>query len=125
MAYTPTVWETGDVITAVKLNKAENGIAAATDIVYIPVTVGNDGYETEFAFADALALVGSKQMVIHIDASASEAAADQVHYFYYFYQMDGAKLYFAGIVLDDVSGTLVPAALEWTESGITDYPDIQ
>lgn len=29
MAYTPTVWETGDVITAVKLNKAENGIAAA------------------------------------------------------------------------------------------------
>ena len=30
MAYTPTVWETGDVITAVKLNKAENGIAAAS-----------------------------------------------------------------------------------------------
>ena len=30
MAYTPTVWVTGDVITAVKLNKAENGIAAAS-----------------------------------------------------------------------------------------------
>lgn len=30
MAYTPTVWETGDVITAEKLNKAENGIAAAS-----------------------------------------------------------------------------------------------
>lgn len=29
MAYTPTVWATGDVITAEKLNKAENGIAAA------------------------------------------------------------------------------------------------
>ena len=29
MAYTPTVWATGDVITAAKLNKAENGIAAA------------------------------------------------------------------------------------------------
>ena len=29
MAYTPTEWETGDVITAEKLNKAENGIAAA------------------------------------------------------------------------------------------------
>ncbi len=30
MAYTPTVWETGDVITAEKLNKAETGIAAAS-----------------------------------------------------------------------------------------------
>lgn len=30
MAYTPTVWETGEVITAEKLNKAENGIAAAS-----------------------------------------------------------------------------------------------
>lgn len=29
MAYIPTEWATGDVITAEKLNKAENGIAAA------------------------------------------------------------------------------------------------
>ena len=35
MAYTPTVWETGDVITAVKLNKAENGIAAADRSVLV------------------------------------------------------------------------------------------
>ena len=34
MAYTPTVWETGDVITAEKLNKAENGIAAASDMMF-------------------------------------------------------------------------------------------
>ena len=33
MAYIPTEWETGDVITAEKLNKAENGIAAATTII--------------------------------------------------------------------------------------------
>lgn len=30
MAYIPTEWETGDVITAEKLNKAEQGIAAAS-----------------------------------------------------------------------------------------------
>lgn len=30
MAYTPTVWQTGDVITAEKLNKAEQGIEAAS-----------------------------------------------------------------------------------------------
>ena len=33
MAYTPTVWETGDVITAEKLNKAEQGIAGASPLV--------------------------------------------------------------------------------------------
>ena len=30
MAYVPTVWATGDVITAEKLNKAEEGIASAS-----------------------------------------------------------------------------------------------
>lgn len=34
MAYTPTVWATGDIITAEKLNKAENGIAAASASSY-------------------------------------------------------------------------------------------
>lgn len=43
MAYTPTVWATGDVITAAKLNKAENGIAAASDeVLVITITWGAD-----------------------------------------------------------------------------------
>ena len=29
MSYTPTTWNTGDTITATKLNKIENGIANA------------------------------------------------------------------------------------------------
>lgn len=27
MAYNPTVWQTGDIVTAEKLNKLENGLA--------------------------------------------------------------------------------------------------
>ena len=27
MAYTPTEWKTGDIVTAEKLNKLENGLA--------------------------------------------------------------------------------------------------
>lgn len=38
MGYIPTEWQTGDVITAEKLNKAENGIAAAYPVV-LTVTV--------------------------------------------------------------------------------------
>ena len=37
MGYIPTEWQTGDVITAAKLNKAEEGIAAAYP-VFIPIT---------------------------------------------------------------------------------------
>ena len=48
MAYTPTVWETGDVITAEKLNKAEKGIAEASDAAFY-VTFTDDG---ETATAD-------------------------------------------------------------------------
>ena len=33
MAYTPTEWETGDTVTAGKLNKLEGGVAAAYPLV--------------------------------------------------------------------------------------------
>ena len=35
MAYNPTVWETGDVITAAKLNKLENGVAAIDGVMVV------------------------------------------------------------------------------------------
>lgn len=41
MAYTPTVWATGDIITAEKLNKAERGIASAESFV-VPVSLEGD-----------------------------------------------------------------------------------
>ena len=41
MAYTPTEWETGDIITAEKLNKAEQGIAAANaDVLIVTASEG-------------------------------------------------------------------------------------
>ncbi len=44
MAYIPTEWETGDIITAEKLNKAEQGIANASDEVFvIKATYSFDG----------------------------------------------------------------------------------
>ena len=47
MAYTPTVWETGDVITAEKLNKAEQGIADAVEFFDFSVEYMSGG-EVEF-----------------------------------------------------------------------------
>lgn len=46
MSYTPTQWQTGDTITAEKLNKMEGGIEAAA-VVHIPVKTRNTpGYSS-------------------------------------------------------------------------------
>lgn len=41
MAYNKTTWETGDVITAEKLNNIENGIAGIKGV--LPITTSEDG----------------------------------------------------------------------------------
>ena len=39
MAYEPTTWKSGDVVTSAKLNKLENGVAAAGGVFVIHKTV--------------------------------------------------------------------------------------
>ena len=43
MAYTKPVWETGDVITAAKLNNAEDGIEALQPLIITVTTDGDTG----------------------------------------------------------------------------------
>lgn len=43
MSYTPTQWETGDIVTAEKLNKLENGVAAAGSGGALFVNMTEDG----------------------------------------------------------------------------------
>lgn len=55
MSYTPTVWNTGDTITAEKLNKLENGVAVLSnyDIVF---THGYDENDNDVFTADGLSI---------------------------------------------------------------------
>lgn len=67
MAYTPTEWVTGDVITAVKLNKAEQGIAANSNLVYYAegeVAVGSEPVVTEGDFEEACAVIAAGGIVV-------------------------------------------------------------
>ena len=43
MAYTKTVWQTGDTVTAEKLNNLENGVASANDVVVIYASTDDTG----------------------------------------------------------------------------------
>jgi len=49
MSYTPTVWKSGDVVTSAKLNKLENGVAAAGggSVLVINATPDFDHAESE------------------------------------------------------------------------------
>ena len=62
MAYIPTEWQTGDIITAAKLNKAEQGIAAAEAYI-VPVTY-DDQTETMALDASYNELVAHKGHII-------------------------------------------------------------
>lgn len=52
MTYTPTEWQTGDIVTAEKLNNLENGVLSASGggVECVTVTKGNlaDGEETVY-----------------------------------------------------------------------------
>lgn len=39
MAYEPTNWKTGDVVTSAKLNKLEQGVAAGSGVLVVQMTV--------------------------------------------------------------------------------------
>lgn len=91
MGYIPTEWQTGDIITAAKLNKAEEGIAAASDfrftasITYDDQDVGTldkTFEEIETAFnAGKICVVketdGSTQNLYLVQGLMSNADSDQ------------------------------------------------
>ena len=81
MAYTPTVWETGDVITAEKLNKAEQGIAAASGIVGVfPIGVTHEGNVATLnkKYSDSLAAVSAGQLGIIYEIVEGEYSGDYI-----------------------------------------------
>ena len=50
MSYEPTVWQTGDTVTAEKLNKLEQGVTNAGGGVFIiPITSTEDGHDITYS----------------------------------------------------------------------------
>lgn len=74
MAYTPTVWETGDIITAVKLNKLENGVAAIAGVMVVPAEEEGDVATLTSTYAEiAAALMANIPVFIKFQISESES----------------------------------------------------
>ena len=119
MAYTPTVWATGDIITAEKLNKAENGIAANSNIVYVAKGEVDDGVPviTEGDFDDACAVIEAGGIVA---LTLSVEGSGTYHYFSCMYVSgESTAIYLFNVFYN--SGFNL-AGFEWTESGLADWP---
>ena len=116
MGYIPTEWETGDVITAEKLNKAEEGIAAASDEVFIvKITWGESG-DTATLDKTLAEIVGSQVPVMIAPNEGTQVYYAGTHYTDPSEDPDGVYLYMVSypsgsavivtFLFMDVDGTL-------------------
>ena len=89
MSYTPTNWQTGDVITSAKLNKIENGIANAgggTGILFATVdmsTMALDKTWQELVNADVAYILlasGTSEGHMHLPIIHMEAVQNDAYY---------------------------------------------
>lgn len=72
MSYTPTNWQTGDTVTAEKLNKMEGGIEAANDVFVITLTPTAEdfsGTHDKTLAEISAAILSNKKIVFNMDAS--------------------------------------------------------
>lgn len=73
MAYTPTEWVTGDVITAVKLNKLENGVAAIDGVMVVEAEAEGDTLTLDATYAEiAAAMTANIPVFVKLETSENE-----------------------------------------------------
>lgn len=119
MAYVKTVWETGDVITAEKLNNAEGGIEAHDPIIIPGVYAAQEvGYTVEFTISGPEmweAYSAGKRILLHFpektDAGLHEAFSEIL---YVVRESDGDGGYYYG-AMDDYTVKALFGAGSFTE----------
>ena len=85
MSYTPTEWQSGDIVTSTKLNKLENGVAAASGggvlVVNVAMNEAQTAYVMDKTYAEihAALLTGAVFTVNQVDtAGGYQISADQI-----------------------------------------------
>lgn len=104
MSYTPTNWQTGDTVTAEKLNKMESGIAAAADpfvVTLTPTSLDLSGIMDKTPQEITAAISAGKQVVFSIPVMDGTVPATQ------FMFNPGTEIYtaYANITYDSGNGT--------------------
>ena len=124
MSYTPTEWTSGDVITAEKLNKIENGVAESggDDIDLNPVIVTYSqpsGWECDYTLSELAAFIESGKTLIakYYDESSPTACFLPLDSFY----NNGSGMYQARFSLMSMNKDNSSSTALLSETVITHY----
>lgn len=125
MGYIPTEWQNGDIITAVKLNKAESGIAANSTLT-VMVTKEDDAYVADTEFEDVCAAIEAGQDVKLIYVQAGVGPLPEMRYIYDLtkYIIASESITTMCFIAADLNGggVLALTGLQWSSDGISDWP---
>lgn len=127
MAYTPTVWQTGDIVTSEKLNHAENGIAAANDKLPTPTSADYGKSPIVGKIAVAGAVVVAEQTVTTVAGEIGSSATltgvpsfvDQQKYLVTVNGVDYVGTYYMGVESIVVSDEYGDTYIEISDVGST------
>lgn len=122
MAYVPTEWATGDVITAEKLNKAEGGIAAASAFVCTIEFESATEATIDQDYDDIVAAIRAGRPVIFLN---DDAESGVLTYFTFLqaldeYQTNPNSVVLSGIYENNItkfSFVEIEGVLTWTQLG--------
>lgn len=64
MAYQPTVWARGDVVTSAKLNKLENGVKATGEALYVELMIDGETGALNKTLSEMVSAANSGNRVI-------------------------------------------------------------
>ena len=115
MGYIPTEWQTGDIITAAKLNKAEGGIEAAYPYI-VPIVYDEEtsAFILQASFDDISAAASAGRLVIDKDGTTetdytlrflyalSVVPSADLPYQAYFFNLNGSQAFLAATSTDNL-----------------------
>lgn len=120
MSYIPTEWQTGDIITAEKLNKAEQGIANEVYIQLVPNNV-TQAYEISYPLSDALNALQNRKTLIFFDSTSFEGVTS------YFYVVEFSATYICFVNIYNAGGVppqLAITGFKWDSNGVSNWPSV-
>lgn len=123
MAYEPTNWKTGDVVTSAKLNKLEQGVAAGSGVLVVHSTY-DESTQTEHLDKTWQEIYDASHNGSLVVSTAEEADGETV-FGGYMTGVDnnrGYNAFFLSCYYDDAKSEMTYERMSFTASGPDAYP---
>ena len=127
MSYTPTTWQSGDVITSTKLNKLEQGVANSANVLIATMSYSNSTYVLDKTFEEMYtSLENSAPVFIKWHRSNGDDIGED-YYFpvintYSYFNMKRIVAQWISTIINNGTMYVAPAIAQFSASTISSYP---